>query len=650
MSVRMSPSTYIKITALILSIPIAATARTFYVDADATGANDGTSWENAYFYLQDALMFAVAGDEIRVAQGIYRPDDFVLSDRPNLGREETFQLISGVCLKGGYAGLGEPDPNARDVERYETILSGDRDGDDIETSDPEELAYEPSRAENSYHVVKGNGTDANAVLDGFTVSGGNAEGTDPTRCGGGMYNESANLSIRDCTFRANSATPDDYSGWYGGGMLNINSKPILTDCTFTHNFASNDGGGMYNTDSSVTLINCVVAGNGASDGDRTGGIHSYNSDVTLIECLFSYNHGSGLFASGPNTVSVKDCIFVGNSASGIYAGDEVQLTVTDCSFTGNSGYRGGGIYNRADARVINCTFLENRAVHWGGGVMNSGGEPTFVNCAFIENRANGGRYDGNGGGMGNWGSNPVITNCLFAGNVSHDCGGGVYNLNSTATLISNCIFSGNRTQSGGGIQSNNSNNVLKNCTFVGNSALNGGALACDSSDREYPSTVEVIDSILWNGGDEIWNNDGSVISVKYSDIHGGWSGEGNIAVDPCFVQPVHRDPNDEDFWVDWDYHLKSQAGRWDPNDGLWVMDDVTSSCIDAGNPMTPIGHEPFPNGGIINMGAYGGTAEASKSYFGKPPCEIIVAGDINGDCRINFLDFRLMASHWMEER
>ncbi|GAF77473.1 unnamed protein product, partial [marine sediment metagenome] len=61
----------------------------------------------------------------------------------------------------------------------------------------------------------------------------------------------------------------------------------------------------------------------------------------------------------------------------------------------------------------------------------------------------------------------------------------------------------------------------------------------------------------------------------------------------------------------------------------------------------PIGLEPFPNGGRGNMGAYGGTAEASKSYFGEPLCETIVAGDINGDCKVNFLDFRLMALHWL---
>jgi len=103
-----------------------------------------------------------------------------------------------------------------------------------------------------------------------------------------------------------------------------------------------------------------------------------------------------------------------------------------------------------------------------------------------------------------------------------------------------------------------------------------------------------------------------------------------------------------DIWTDGDYHLKSQAGRWDPNAGSWVQDDVTSPCIDTGDPHSPIGLEPFPNGGIVNMGAYGGTAEASKSYFGGPLCNTILAGDINGDCRVDWQDLSLMALHWME--
>jgi len=105
-----------------------------------------------------------------------------------------------------------------------------------------------------------------------------------------------------------------------------------------------------------------------------------------------------------------------------------------------------------------------------------------------------------------------------------------------------------------------------------------------------------------------------------------------------------------DLWVDGDYHLKSQAGRWDPKTQSWVKDNVTSPCIDAGDPMSPIGLEPFPNGGRINIGAYGGTAEASKSYFGEPVCETIVVGDLNGDCNVDFADLEIIALHWLEGR
>jgi hypothetical protein len=145
---------------------------------------------------------------------------------------------------------------------------------------------------------------------------------------------------------------------------------------------------------------------------------------------------------------------------------------------------------------------------------------------------------------------------------------------------------------------------------------------------------------------------GATLNISYCDLQGGldpfWIGgtvnwgPGNIDTDPCFARLG-------DMQTEGDYHLKSQAGRWDPNSQTWVQDNLTSPCIDAGDIHNPIGHEPFPNGGLINMGAYGGMAEASKSYFGEPLCQTIVAGDVNGDCKVNFLDFRLMGLHWLED-
>jgi len=97
-----------------------------------------------------------------------------------------------------------------------------------------------------------------------------------------------------------------------------------------------------------------------------------------------------------------------------------------------------------------------------------------------------------------------------------------------------------------------------------------------------------------------------------------------------------------------DYHLKSAAGRWTGSG--WFLDDVNSPCIDAGDPCDSIGVEPNPNGGRINIGAYGGTAQASKSTSGivEPVCISPPAADLNGDCRVDFLDFAAMASGWLD--
>jgi hypothetical protein len=122
----------------------------------------------------------------------------------------------------------------------------------------------------------------------------------------------------------------------------------------------------------------------------------------------------------------------------------------------------------------------------------------------------------------------------------------------------------------------------------------------------------------------------------------GWTpdrgGTGNIGDDPLFVAPDAGD-----------FHLKSQAGHWDAMPQVWVADDITSPCIDAGDPLIAVEHELFPNGGIVNMGAYGGTCEASKSWFGVEPCPTVTAADINGDCRVDAEDYRLIVLRWLQQ-
>lgn len=289
--------------------------------------------------------------------------------------------------------------------------------------------------------------------------------------------------------------------------------------------------------------------------------------------------------------------------------------------------------------VDNCVFEDNSAVS-GGGIM-SHSQIVLTDCIFKKNR---------GGGIR--GKTAELKGCTFTSNQ----GGGIFN--GSDSHLSNCLFTGNI---GGGLQAQDCDIVVTNCSFIGNitSAFFAG-IWNDEGD------TTVTNCISWGniGKDgvtesaQIATEDPAVIN--YCCIQ-GWSGAlggtGNNGADPCFVSEGYWDAlpdfNDDYWehhihWFDGDYHLKSQAGRWDANEGRWTKDEVTSPCIDAGDMASPINYEPFPNGGIVNMGAFGGTAEASKSYFGEPICETIVAGDINGDCIVNSVDFALMAAHWLE--
>ena len=246
-----------------------------------------------------------------------------------------------------------------------------------------------------------------------------------------------------------------------------------------------------------------------------------------------------------------------------------------------------------------------------------------------------------------------LHDCDFIGNSGFIAAGAV-DVGSGILIATGCVFSGNSSRYGGGaISSRGQIFKLSNCTFVGNRG--------QYSTLEYllfgSLPLQLTQCIIWDGPRPFGSHGLTLppVDVAYSDIQGGYPGEGNIDVDPCFVDPGHWDPNgtadnlNDDFWVAGDYHLKSQAGHWDRAAETWICDEVTSRCIDAGDPNAPLGTEPFPNGGYINLGAYGGTAEASKSYFGKPVCENQIAGDINGDCIVDQTDMDILQSHWLME-
>jgi hypothetical protein len=188
--------------------------------------------------------------------------------------------------------------------------------------------------------------------------------------------------------------------------------------------------------------------------------------------------------------------------------------------------------------------------------------------------------------------------------------------------ISHCLIVGNRCSdpNGAAMRFQWSRAVLTQCTIADNYAgENGAGLVHDES------SIAVTNSIFWNNRPtEILYRGSTRPFIRYCCVRGWWPDFGNIHADPLLARPgAWVDPadsakmltydNPRAVWLDGDYHVQSQTGRWDPVLSSWVRDLVTSPAIDAGDPAGPVGQEPLPHGGVVNMGVYGGTAEASKS-------------------------------------
>ena len=213
-------------------------------------------------------------------------------------------------------------------------------------------------------------------------------------------------------------------------------------------------------------------------------------------------------------------------------------------------------------------------------MVNDESHPSVIGCTFINNRSN-----GNSGGMHNWRSNPTVTNCLFDRNVAVADGGGMFNLNGSSPTLSNCTFSGNSAGAGGGIFSYDSNPTLANC-------------------------------ILWGGGDEIWANEGSTVTITFSDVQGGWTNEDcpkdhpvcNIDADPLFV----------------------------PGPGGCHYLSLDSPCVDSGSDSaesleldsTATRRDEVPDAGVVDLG-----------YHYPVTGQLLVMGDYDRDGNVNLADF-----------
>jgi predicted outer membrane repeat protein len=570
-----SQATSILLTAVTLILAIASTAlaapRIIYVDDDAAGANTGSSWADAYRYLQEALADANATHEpveIRMAQGLYKPEWEGQVAPHEMGG--TFQMLNGVTIRGGYAGLGEADPNAWDPSLYETLLSGDQQNDD-------DIADIRTFYENNSHIVTADGVDATAVLEGVTITHGGysvpvmrpGKSWEP-KGGVGVHNRAGSPTIRRCTFSHNLLL----RGW-GAALLNYQGAAAhLEQCMFQENYGDS---ALCDYESTTVLTDCRFIENyGIVVEERT-------SQAKLENCSFTDNWGTGLSLSKDSHATVSNCVFTGNAK----AISGTSVVCTDSVFTGNGTERGlGGAVRIETGTFLRCRFRDNLA---GAGGAIYGTNVTLEDCAFLRNVA--GSYGAVGCACAD------IHGCLFAGNRSKGVVGALDI--SERGKLTNCTIVGNRSKMWGAVDLTPAETTVTNCIIRDN-------FCEDTSFGEIAYSRTTISFSC-------------VAPPPWQLKELGYVRSGLMDVDPVFVNPGYWDPNgtaddpNDDFWVEGDYHLKSQAGRWDPKSQSWVKDDVTSPCIDTGDPNSPVGDEPEPNGGRVNLGAYGGTAEASKS-------------------------------------
>ena len=299
---------------------------------------NGSTWTRAYHTLQDGLAAAQAGDTIYVADGTYVPDDG--SGVTSGDRAASFVIPDNVTVLCGFAGYGASDPDARDVDTYPTILSGDLNGDD--------LWGILNISENSYHVVSAAGS---GELNGATITAGNADGSGNDRYGGGVLLTSSTLRIDDCKVCDNQAD-------FGAGVACLEGiAPVLINTEITGNWAYIFGGCLYNDDANVEMTNCLVTGNTAGSADILGGdaILNVMGSLDITNCTIADNQpGYSIHVNeraiaslvwGPgfvDTISIKNSI-IRNGGNEIWCSEPGIVTLYYNNIEGgDSGFSGIG--------------------------------------------------------------------------------------------------------------------------------------------------------------------------------------------------------------------------------------------------------------------------------------------------------------------
>lgn len=329
-----------------------------YVDRDAAGANNGSSWANAFKQLQDAIDIATPGDQIWVAEGVHRPTKVFGGDGSDFFK--TFYINKNIKVFGGFTGV-ETSLSQRDVQAHPAILSGDLDQNDLNT-DGNFIAESIGdiSGNNAYHVVRINSVDTSMWLDGFVVTAGFANGTTLGNfsSGGGVYVGAENLaansspSILNCTFSGNRCT------FFGAAMIVITSnggtaKPVISRCLFRKNESDFHAGAISvrasGGDILPEIVDCIFMENSAGFGGAVD-IHATFGDASprMTNCLFLNNTAS-----------------FGAAIRHEVASGSAQSLVTNCTFLGNTAAFGGVVHNFdfstgvSEPQLVHCIVWGN---------------------------------------------------------------------------------------------------------------------------------------------------------------------------------------------------------------------------------------------------------------------------------------------------
>lgn len=485
-----------------------------YVNIDAEGMNDGTSWEHAYTDLQEALINANEDTSIWVAAGTYLPDNTEGNVFATFLIERDLVLLGGFPAGGGI--MAERDPAT-----HQTILSGDQNGDDT----PDDFTV--NREDNVMTVltISSNTTDE-TIIDGFTISHGHADGTgnDAEKNGGGIYS-TGTPTIRNCIFEQN------YALEVGGSIYqadNSSATVVIEDCTFANNHAGG-AAAIYLFEAFFEVSNCEFLSNSHIAEIDLSGATAYILNPmggTMQNCMFvgnTANISPGMIIwrrqnddPGDVLVEVLDCVFNDNtsfmaqetspaSSAPLYlitGGYQSSYVVKRCIFyENNSAGNGGGISvqantasDKASMLIDSCDFSNNIAQYNGCGLWTGMAGKDFnlhvSNCNFFDNRTLDLPYGA--GALDLWGTNggtgsASVDNCVFEGNIGGECGalwiGNAHNGGADMEFsVSNCIFQSNEATISGAIRvtcdDDSQNNVtIDDCDFNENTSTEaGGAL------------------------------------------------------------------------------------------------------------------------------------------------------------------------------